>query len=424
MERLVRSIHLRILLAVALIAVAGWSFLPYLTHRISSSAYVNAAMVRVSAPFGGQLADALPRKGDYFAATASVTLIDAFSPDRRQLLALEQQYALAREHVDLAGRQLEEIAANDNSQAKQSEQHKQAVLARLSQELVGARADRVGCEAQEEQHSEARLRAEALAGVGFVARGRLQEIQSQHRGTVARCDSLSARIGQLQAQIAAARQGVFIQDGFGGAPYAQQQRDRLLLRRQELEAERLRERARMTQLEAELIEERKRLQKLTHYALRVPAEHVVWAVAASPGSTVVEGQTILDLADCTSRFIMVEVPERDFEAIHAGDPASVRLLGSSEWSIGRVQRVRGSAAQADDRLLAAKATNLTPRNIMVEVALPPEAYAAADARFCDIGRLAEVRFDRAGFVAALARLFGAADARAELPPQNGRPVAR
>jgi multidrug resistance efflux pump len=426
MEKLVRSIHLRVLLATALIAVAGWSFLPHLTHRISSSAYVNAAMLRVAAPFGGQLSEKLPGKGEYFAGARSVTLIDAFSPDRRQLLVLEQQYALAREHVELAGRQLAEIAAADRDLAKRSDQHRHAVIARLTQELAGARADRAGCDAQEVQHTDARLRAEALAGVGYVARGKLEEIQSQHRITVARCDALSARMKQLQTQIDAARQDVFVQDGFGGAPYAQQQRDRLLLRRQELEAERLRERARMTQLEGELVEERQRLARLTHYDLQVPAEHVVWAVAASPGSVVVAGQTILDLADCARRFVVVEVPERDFEAIRPGDLAAVRLLGSSEWSNGKIQRVRGSAAQADDRLLAAKVPNPTPRNITVEVALPPEPLASDDARFCDIGRLAEVRFDRAnlGIVAAIARLFGAADARAERMPPSGPASAR
>jgi hypothetical protein len=131
----------------------------------------------------------------------------------------------------------------------------------------------------------------------------------------------------------------------------------------------------------------------------------VWSVAASPGSTVSEGQTLLDLAVCERRFVVVELPERAFEQIKAGDPASVRLIGSDDWRQGQVLQVRGSAARADDRLLAAQVPRPDPNSIIVEVGLPENETQSDRNNFCNIGRPAEVRFQRAsiGFLDGLGK---------------------
>jgi multidrug resistance efflux pump len=169
-----------------------------------------------------------------------------------------------------------------------------------------------------------------------------------------------------------------------------------MLRRQDLETQVLEGSARASQLSTEIAEERERLDHLSHADLSLPQAHVVWSVSASPGSSVTEGQTLFDLADCAHRFVAVELPERDFEQIKAGDPAYVRLIGGDEWKEGEVRQVRGSAARTDDRLLAAQVPNPNAGSITVEIALPQDE-AMDRANFCNIGRLAEVRFQRIHF---------------------------
>jgi hypothetical protein len=120
---------------------------------------------------------------------------------------------------------------------------------------------------------------------------------------------------------------------------------------------------------------------------------VVWSVPASPGSVVAQGQTVLDLADCDNRFVAVELPEREFENVKPGAPASVRLIGSDLWRTGYVRQVLGSAARADDRLLAAQVPEPNPGYITVEVSLPQHS-TQGQSSFCNIGRLADVRFQR------------------------------
>jgi hypothetical protein len=169
------------------------------------------------------------------------------------------------------------------------------------------------------------------------------------------------------------------------------------LRRQEPETEILQQNSSAGQLAAEVTEERDRLDRIGHSDLLLPADHVVWSVSASPGSTVTEGQTILDLADCAHRFVVVDLPERDFERIKATELAAVRLVGSDEWREGKVRQVLGSAARTDDRLLAAQVPHPTSSSTTVEVDLLQDQSEAERNSFCNIGRMAEVRFQRKGY---------------------------
>jgi hypothetical protein len=124
---------------------------------------------------------------------------------------------------------------------------------------------------------------------------------------------------------------------------------------------------------------------------------------------VTEGQTILDLADCAHRFVVVDLPEREFEQIKTGETAAVRLIGSDDWKQGKIRRILGSAARTDDRLLAAQVVRPISNSIAVEVELLQEGSNAERNSFCNIGRMAEVRFQRNGFGFAdrfLSRLAG------------------
>jgi hypothetical protein len=59
--------------------------------------------------------------------------------------------------------------------------------------------------------------------------------------------------------------------------------------------------------------------------------------------------------------------------------------------------VLGSAARTDDRLLAAQIVRPISTSIAVEVELLQDNFDAEHNSFCNIGRMAEVRFQRAGF---------------------------
>jgi multidrug resistance efflux pump len=393
-ERLVRSRRARIVLALTILALSMWAFLPHVAYRIAPTAYVNAELVRVTAPMAGRLARDLPRKGDMIDRTITVNLTETLSPDRRHLLDLEQQSAVAKDRADLAKQQLAEVAAVDRELQIRTDAYKGGMISRLGREIVEAEAEKAGCLAEVFQRRDIGSRMDELVKSGYASQIRSAEVSATQEANAARCEMANARIQRFRVELASAQQGVFLRDGANDVPYSQQQRDRLVLRRQDLETEMLQQRSRAVQLETEIAEERSRLNRISHSDLLLPADHVVWSVSASPGSTVTEGQTILDLANCAHRFVVVDLPEREFERVKAGDSPTVRLIGSDEWRRGRVRQVLGSAARTDNRLLAAQIPHVTSSSIAVEVELAQDDSEADRNNFCNVGRMAEVRFQR------------------------------
>ena len=407
LQQLIRSRNARVALALILILLSVWAFVPYVAYRIAPSAFVNAELLRVAAPIAGRLAQDLPQKGDFVERPVTVSLVESRSPDRRQLLDLERQYAVAEEQAALARNQLEEISAADSELDRRVRAYRDGMIRRLTNEIAETEVEKTGCLAEAHQRQDVGSRMQQLVRAGSASEIRSAEAQAVQEATLTRCEMAEARLQRLQGELASAQSGVFVLDGANDVPYSQQQRDHLLLRRQELELMVLDGGARSRQLAAEITEERERVDRLGHADLSLPEAHVVWSVSASPGSTVTEGQTLMDLADCAHRFVAVELPERDFEQIKAGDVAYVRLIGGDDWTEGEVKQVRGSAARADDRLLAAQVPSPNANNITVEVGLPQDEAMADRNNFCNIGRLAEVRFQRAhfGFLDRLSQVF-------------------
>lgn len=404
MEKVIRSRLARLALAGVLLSTGVWAFLPYVAYRVASSAFVNAELVRVTAPISGEVARDLPAKGSLVDGASQTKLIEALPPDRRALVRLQQQDATAQAEVTLAEAQLGEVNAAARQLSEQTARYRTAVLKRLANQSEETEANLTACRADEQTQAKNQERAELLAKAGLIPPQRLDAVEGAHASTLAHCQAIAAQIERLKTEAAAARDGIFLQDGFNDTPYSAQQRDRLLMRRQELEATLLSAHSRLAQIKAESDAERRRISQLSAYAATLPAGHVVWSVLASPGSAVTEGQPILDLADCQRRFVVVEVPERDFATSRTGDRAMVRLYGTHDWLQGTVQLVRGSAARDDTRLLAAQIPDPGERQISVEIALPSTAPTTG-AGFCDIGRLAEVRFQRSGFGFASAWRF-------------------
>jgi multidrug resistance efflux pump len=396
-ERLVRSRYARLLLAITLIGVGAWAFFPHVAYRIAPTAFVNAELVRVAAPMAGRLSKDLPRKGDIIDHTVTVNLTETLSPDRRHFLDLEQQSTAAKEHADLARRQLAEVVKQDGALESRTTSYQSGTIERIGQEIAEAEAEKAGCLAEVDQRRDVGSRMQQLVKSGYASQIRTAEAYATQAANVTRCEMAAAKIERLKIERNSAQTGVFLRDGANDVPYSQQQRDRLVLRRQELETVIQQQTSRQAQIAAEITGERSRLDQTGHSDVVLGADHVIWSVSASPGATVTEGQTILDLADCAHRFVVVDLPEREFEQIKAGDMAAVRLIGSDDWKQGRIRQVLGSAARTDDRLLAAQIVRPASSSISVEVELLQENSDAEHNSFCNIGRMAEVRFQRTGF---------------------------
>jgi multidrug resistance efflux pump len=390
MEKLYRSRAARGAFAAVLILIGVWGFAPYVLHDVGTSAYVNADLTRVATPVAGVLTGRLPKEGSYLSRDEHLQLVSARTPDRSRLDELEQQTALAQSSVGLVESQLAEIRQADGTLSQRSGLFQEATLKNLDSRLRQAQAELDGCAARQREQQDKLTRARRLADQGFVSEAGLRSAEDAFESARESCNGSRAGLDALRAQADAARRGVYLSDGSNDAPYAEQQRGRLMLRRQELMTELVRGRAALSQLQDQLAQERGRYQRAAAYETVLPAEHLIWNVAARPGSEVGEGQALMDLADCRNRFLVVELPARRIEHLTVGDAARVRLLGSGQWVTGHVRRITGGAAKQDNRLFAADVPRPGPHSFTVEVSL--EAPAPGGSRSCDIGRMADVRF--------------------------------
>lgn len=409
LQRFVRSRTVRLAAALSLIGLGLWAFAPHIGFRVANTAYVNAELERVTTPIAGKFQNALMLgKGTYFDKATEAGFVVAFSQDQRTLLHLDGQISAAEQRAVLARKQLAEIAAADVVLARRGELFRDGIVAKLSGERDETAAEMAGCAAELEQRSDVRARMDKLVKLGIASEMRTSEALAAQVAVSTRCDMAGARWSRLKAELAAAEKGVFLRDGVNDAPYSQQQRDRLTLRRQEIETK-LEDDNHQSGLLAgtERQEEENRLAGLNTFSFVLPPHFVVWAMNATAGSMVAEGQTLFDLANCDKRFVMVEVPERDFEDIVVGKFVDVRLIGGGDWRKGTILRARGSAAQSNDRLLAAQAPRPDREKVLVEISFPRDPLRLVPNSFCNIGRMAEVRFRRSslGFLDDWTRTF-------------------
>lgn len=383
-EGIIRSRPARVLLILSLATFGAWSFAPYVMGDVSTRAAVNAPIVRLTAVVDGTVPK-LPPVGRYLTAPAEVAVVIP-STDTGDAAQIKADAELAGSTLALAERQLAELAREERRLTERSRVFSSATAQRLDSDLDASGAAARACVLQQAEAGAALARAEKLAGTGILSPAGLDRAKSAYALAASNCEAQDARLASIRVMRRAAAQGVFLGDSFNDAPYAEQQRDRLLLQRQQLEKIVFEATARRDEAQRRWAEASAR----TRFA--APAGTLVWAQLSSPGAAVRAGEPVLDLVDCRRRFVEVALPERRAEAIRTGSEVQVRLIGSDDWQVGRVARIAGAAARRSDLLFAARMASLVDdREISVEVTLEAPAHAVPERR-CDIGRLAEVRF--------------------------------
>jgi hypothetical protein len=367
-----------------------WAFAPYVASEVGGEAHVNAPIIRMASPIAGIVATDLPPPGTAITTARTARLVTAREADSGPLAALYGQQAALSAARDLARRQIAEIAAADTRLASRSARFGQAAAARLSATTHAAREAVAACQAEAAEAVLQRDRIEGLAAQRFATFTQRDRLRAIAAASANRCAALADQADAMAIETRAAGQGLYLAGAAMDAPYGDQQRDRLLLRRQELEGIAADADARLAELALQIRGEQARLARASAFDALLPAGTVIWSQPAPRGTTVAPGSSLLELADCRRRYVEVTLPERRMEAVLPGEIVKVRLIGSDDWLEGRVASAVGAAARRDGAMVAANPEK-DARALTVLVALPPPASLS---RRCDVGRLAEVRFPR------------------------------
>jgi multidrug resistance efflux pump len=385
-----RSRVLKVLAGGLVVAAVGYLPVRALLQTASTEAIVNARLITLRAPIEGLVAAGLGplAVGTQLDPGATLMHIANKRADRARLDDLRRQvHRLEGERIALTARR-DDLKALHADLAAQTSAFKEGRLLQLESRTAELASEIAAATANREEADRALERATPLAATKIMTTAVFEKVKRDARVAAETQSALRHRLAAVEVEIASLRKGVFIGDSYNDRPRSSQRADELAQRLSEVVAD-IRERETLiATLRTEITEETRRYDEVAAADLAAPVHASVWEVMTAPGETVVRGQELVRLLDCSGVVVTATVGEAAYNRLRVGDKASFRLRGESIDHEGRIIGLTGVAAAPAN--LAIQPAALGKEPYRVTVALPDLAKAAQ----CDIGRTGRVTFDR------------------------------
>ncbi|WP_073127918.1 HlyD family secretion protein [Palleronia salina] len=379
------------LLASAAVAIA-----PRLTGHISSSAVVNAPIIAVYAPFDGVIEHASPSIAQPVEEGDTLLVLNNRSLRGSELRALRS--SLAAVSGEMSG--LTQQSNAPERLRKELENRRDAAIDARKRWFV-PRLDEAWAMVQHAEAtvdaSKARLqRIEKLSKNGSIAQREVEEARTtllEDRATLA---SATATMRRLQIERDALTGGSNLDLESNDLEQIGYRLDEIAVRQADIQARLIQLRASRQGLQSQIAGLSIETKKQNAFVPKVTAAGVIWEVSAPEGSSVSIGEPLAQVLDCSRRFMEVILPEDSFETIVPGTPAQVKYKGASESFTARVSAVYGANTRPNRNMQAAEPRLTVDSGLRVIVGIGPAdpSDPKVSRAFCEVGRSAEVRFDR------------------------------
>jgi multidrug resistance efflux pump len=378
---------LKTLVGVVVIAVAGWMPVRALLQTTSTEAIINARLITLRAPIEGQI--------DRLASVAVGTELQSGAPllgiinsraERGRLDSLAQLVSqLEGEIAALTSRQVSLQKLHQEYSAS-GEAFRAGRMAQLQSRIAETQSEISAASAKHEEAQQNLDRAQALSDAGTGTLVALE--RAQRDATVAKrtLEALGHRRNTLDVELVSLEQGIFVGDSYNDRPQSLQRADDITLRLNEVSSDIGQRQARLTSVRTELAEERGRFARRSMAALVAPTNGSVWEVMTSPGESVVLGQDLVRLLDCSGLVVTATVGEAAYNNLHVGQTAKFRFRGESTDHVGRVISLTGVATAPANLAIQPAALAKEPYRVTVAV---PELVKSGR---CSVGRTGRVTF--------------------------------
>lgn len=380
---------LKTLAGLVVVAVAGWVPVQTLLLTTSTEAIINARLITLRAPIEGQIARLNPVAiGAELQAGTAVLAIFNPRAERGRLDALAQQVnEFDSEIKSLTARRdsLQGLLRDHNTHA---EAFRTGRIAQLTSRMAETRSDIAAATARHEEAQLALTRAQALTDAGT---GTVVALERARRDATVADQTLEAarhRLNTLEVELSALNRGIFVGDSYNDRPQSMQRADDITLRLSEIAADVAHRESRLASLKTELAAERERHAQRSSAALVAPSNGSVWEVMTAPGESVVLGQDLVRLLDCSGLVVTATVGEAAYNNLFIGQSAKFRFRGENTDYRGKVIGLTGVATAPAN--LAIQPAALAKEPYRVTVALPELAKAGR----CNVGRTGRVTFDK------------------------------
>ena len=385
-----RSRLLKVIVGVLLVLAVGWLPVRTLLQTTSTEAVINARLITLRAPIEGEVGAGLGASavGMQLEPGAGVMKIVNRRAERGRLDDLHRLITrLESERVGLIARR-DDLETMHKDLADQTRVFMDGRLRQL-EARVGELTSEIAAAAANRQEAERALaRALPLAETQTITNATLEKVKRDVTVTTETHAALRHRLAGIEVEAASLRKGVFIGDSYNDRPRSSQRADEVAQRLSEVSASLREHETQIANLRGELTDETKRFAELAAAELSAPVRGSVWEVMTAPGETVVRGQELVRLLDCSGVVVTATVGETAYNRLRIGDPATFRLRGESRDHQGRIIGLTGVAAAPAN--LAIQPSALAKEPYRVTVALPGLATPGQ----CDVGRTGRVTFEK------------------------------
>ncbi|HUS55810.1 MAG TPA: HlyD family efflux transporter periplasmic adaptor subunit, partial [Thermohalobaculum sp.] len=329
--------------------------------------------------------------------------------NHRYLAELEARRALLDESLASIDSEVAKLSSLAEVMTARIRNYRSRMLERLAAETREAEAALASAQASRDNAEATFKRAEALVSRGHATAMRVEADAATRAEAVAEVSRLKARLDRVGIETAAVEAGVFVQEGWNDVPYSQQRIDGIDLSLADLATERRRIAGEHAAIDGQINTEMQLIAERETFIPMAPSAGVIWKQSGAAGETVVPGDVLVQMVDCDARFLEVTLAERHFGSIVPGDLAWVRLKGGTAAVAAPVTGVLGAGAKFDHPRLAASVSEAKPDQLRVLISLRGAGIDGEPGAFCNVGRTAEVRFERRdmGVLRRIARAAGA-----------------
>jgi multidrug resistance efflux pump len=385
-----RSRLTKVLIGALLLAAVGWLPIRTLLQTTSTEAVLNARLVTLRAPIEGEVGPGLGSIafGTQVETGAAMLRIVNKRADRGRLDDLRRLVQrMEGERVALIARRddLEKLHADLAAQTEAFTEGRRSQLQARVQEIKSEIAAAI---ANREEAELALQRATPLAASKTMTSAVFEKVRRDARVAAETQTALRHRLAAVEVELAALAKGVFVGDSYNDRPRSSQRADEIAQRLGEVTADIRAREQHISALRSEIADETRRYEEDAAADIAAPVRGSVWEVMTAPGETVVRGQELMRLLDCSGVVVTATVGEAAYNRLSIGDPARFRLRGENTDHRGRIIGLTGVATAPAN--LAIQPAALAKEPYRVTVALPDLAKAGQ----CDIGRTGRVTFEK------------------------------
>lgn len=380
---------LKTLIGLFVVAAAGWMPVRALLETTSTEAVINARLITLRAPIEGQIGPlgAVSVGAELQPGAVLISIVNPRAERGRldDLRRLVDQ--LERENNVLIARR-DDLKSLHGELAAQTRAFQAGRIGQLEARVAELRSEFAAADARRLEAETALARTQALAATGTASKVFLE--RSTRDATVAAetLTALSHRMAGVEVELSALRKGVYIGDNYNDRPQSLQRADEIALRLRETATDVGEREARLANLRAELAGEKDRYAERAAATLIAPVRGSIWEIMTAPGETVVRGQDLVRVLDCSGVVVTATVGESAYNQLRIGDPARFRFRGGSHHYLGRIVGLTGVATAPAN--LAIQPSALAKEPYRVTVMLPDLARAEQ----CDVGRTGRVTFGK------------------------------